>query len=185
MLPQLGGSGLLPSGTEAVGLDSLQGLLERQLANPTRFDLPAVQQAYGFLGGQLEDQAQQARQSAVTDAQSRGVFFGSPLSSGLGRVEQARQQGLGTLASNVLLNQAQTGGQDQQAAFSNAFRFLENAMANDQFNAQLGLSGLGLGLQGAPSIGGAVNAIASQQLPGAPQGGNIGQLIASILGQGS
>jgi len=173
----LGTNPLVPQGTEAIGLGNLGGLIERQLANPSAFGSSQVQDAFKGLVGQLDESAETANQRAIADAQSRGVFFGSPLTTSQGDIATQLQDAKGNLATQLLLNQAQTFGQDQNAAIGNAFRFGENQLGADQFAASLGLQSFGAGNQGAPNINSAANAIAAQPLP-APQGGSNAALGA-------
>jgi hypothetical protein len=185
-LPQPGNP-LVPEGG-AVPLGGLGGLLERQLGNPSRFGLPQVQQAFDFLSGELQRGAQGAEQRAITDAQQRGVFFGSPLTTSLGDIATELQRGQGNLASTLALAQAQTGGQDLNAAIANAFRFGENQLGAQQFAGQLGLNALGQGQQGAPDINSILAMI--QGLPTAQMGNLGGQFgglgsLAGLLGQPS
>ncbi len=185
-VPTLGGSGLVPQGTQAVGLEGLGGLIERQLANPSRFDDETFKQVFGFAKGELERDRDAALDAATADAQARGVFFGSPLTTSRGDIQSEFGRGLGALGSNLLLEQARTGGQDQQAAIANAFRFGENQLGADQFAAQLGLGTAGLGFEGAPDINQGINAIGN--LPIAQPGGTsdlFGQVgnIAGLFGQ--
>jgi len=175
-----------PGGPPAVPLGGLGGLIERQLATPGRFDNPAVQQAFDALSGKLGTQGDVAANRAKVAGTSRGVFFGS---GGIEQEERARDpftQAQGDLATNLLLAQAQTGGQDQNAAIANAFRFGENQQSANQFTADLGLrSALG-GFQGAPDINSAVSTIAGQPLPtggGGAQFGGLGQLAGLLSGQ--
>lgn len=165
-LPQLGGNPLIPQGTQAVPLAGLGGLLERRLASPTRFDLPAVQQAFKFLGGELERKGEEAASRADVEAARRGVFFGTP---GLTLREEARrpfQEALGGLGTNLLLEQARTGGQDVSQAIADAMRFGETGLQAEQFAAQLGLRAADLGFQGAPDINQMTGALAGMPLPG-------------------
>lgn len=181
----LGGNPLVPEGQGAVPLGAIGGLLERQLANPSRFGSAQVQQAFTSLDQQLQDQANQANQAAIADAQRRGVFFGTPLTTSQGDIATQLQRGRGDLATNLLLSQAQTGAGDLQRAIQNVFQFGGQQQQADQFAAQLGLQTLGLGLEGAPSIGGA-----AAQFGGAPQFGGGQQqpfidpaTAASVFGQ--
>jgi hypothetical protein len=183
-LPQPGNP--LTPGVDAVPLGGLGGLIERQLANPSRFGLPQVQEAFNFLSGDLDRSAEAANQRAITDAQQRGVFFGSPLTNAQGDIASELQRGRSNLATQLMLAQAQTGGQDLQNAFGNAFRFGENQLGAQQFAGQLGLNALGLGQQGAPDINtilGLIQGLPTAQLGSlAGAGGGLGSL-AGLLRQ--
>lgn len=181
--PQFGGNPLTPDAPDAVPLSGLGGLLERQLANPSRFGSEEFQRAFGsFQEGSKADEEEAANRARAL-ASSRGVFFGS---GGIREEERSRrpfQRGRADVANALLLNQAQTGGQDLQSAIGNAFRFGENITSADQFSATLGSNLLGQGLTGAPDINAASANIAAQPLPGAPPPLDLGGL-AGLGGQG-
>jgi hypothetical protein len=174
--------GLVPPGTEAIGLGNLGGLIERQLATPSRFGSAEVQQAFQHGSQNLEDAARMAEAQATTGAQQRGMFFGSPLTTSLGDISTQLQRGKGDLLSNLLMAQAQTGGQDLNQAIANAFRFGENIDLNALRQAQMGLGAVGAGFQGAPTSGQITGQIAGQPLPGQPGVGGFGAL-GQLFGQ--
>lgn len=156
---------LLPEGTTSVPLSALGGLLERWLAQPSRFDLPAVRDAFKFLSSELERQGERAASAADIEAAKRGVFFGTP---GLSLRESAREpfrRASGDLATSLLLEQARTGGQDFARAIDQAMRFGENALRSEQFLAQLALQMLGLGFGGSPDISTLSTALGGLPLP--------------------
>lgn len=176
--PVGGGNPLVPEGVPAIGLGSLGGLIERQLANPSRFGAPQAQEAFNFFSGDLQRQADEAANRARVGAASRGVFFGS---GGLNQEQRARQPfqtAQGQLATNLALSQAQTGSQDLNAAIANAFRFGENQQQADQFAANLGLQTSQFGFEGAPGIDQAIGAFGGLPLPGAPPG--LGPTLESL-----
>ncbi len=149
----------------AIPLSGLGGLLERQLANPSRYGQEEAKKTYEYLSQNLEDQAKQAEQGAIANAASRGVYYGSPLTTSLGDIGTQLMRGKGDLAAQIAREQALTEGTDRQAAIGNAFRFGENQTAADQFAAQLGLQATGMGFGGAPDINSTIGAIAGQPFP--------------------
>lgn len=162
----------------AIPLNGLGGLLEQNLGNPSRYDADVVKDAYGFLKGDLEREATDARSGAINDANSRGVYYGTPLNSGLAKVDTDYQRGLGSLATSLMMDQAHTYGNDRQASLDNAFRFGENQQRGDQFNANLGLQMGEFGSEGAPNINNAIS-----QFGQLPLGANGQPLDLSALGK--
>jgi len=173
----------LTPGVDTVPLSGLGGLIERQLANPSRFGSEEFQRSLEGFGASSRADEEQAANRARSLANARGVFFGS---GGIREEERSRQpfqRGRADLANSLLLSQAQTGGQDLQGAIGNAFRFGENITSADQFAAGLGERVLGRGLEGAPSIDAAAANIANQPLPGAgpgPDFGGVADLVSNF-----
>jgi len=178
----VGGNPLTPD-VNAVPLSGLGGLIERQLANPSRFGSEEFQRSLEGFGASSRADEEQAANRARSLANARGVFFGS---GGIREEERSRQpfqRGRADLANTLLLSQAQMGGQDLQGAIGNAFRFGENITSADQFAAGLGERVLGRGLEGAPSIDAAAANIANQPLPGAgpgPDFGGVADLVSNF-----
>jgi len=151
-----------------VPLPQVGGLIQQQLANPTRFDLPAFKSVYDFAKGDLEQEAERSRQGVTADAARRGVYHSTApdtMTGGNFDIGERFNRGLGTLASNLTLEQARTGGQDFNSAMGNAFRFMENQQAADQFGANLGLNTAQLGYGGSPDIQSILAQMSGQPLP--------------------
>lgn len=163
---------LSPRQQSAVPLSALGGYIEQQLGSPSRFDLPVVQNAFNFLAGDLDRQAAARNEQLRADAAARGVFYGSPLTTSQGDLATELQRGKGSLATQLLLNQAQTAGQDMNSAISNAMQFGQNQLGAQQFAAQMGLGALGQGFQGGADPNAAMNAIIALATGQPPQGGN-------------
>ncbi len=115
------------------------------------------QQAYQQGYQNLQDQAKLAGANAQADAAKRGVYYGSPLTTSLGDIDTQLQRGAGDLQSNLLLNQAQTMGANQQNAIQNVFQYGQNQNQADQFQANLGLQEANSGFAGAPTSDNAFN----------------------------
>lgn len=128
--------------------------INNQLQNPSRFDLPQVQQAYNFFKQDLQDQARLAGSNAIADANARGVYYGSPLTTSLGDINTQLQRGLGALATNIGLEQAQTQGQDLNSAIQNGMNFGQLGMVGQNQNFNQALQTALLGEQGAPTMTG-------------------------------
>lgn len=171
---------LLPEGTTSVPLGALGGLLERWLAQPSRFDLPAVRDAFKFLSSELERQGERAASAADIEAAKRGVFFGTPGLSLRESVREPFRRAAGDLATNVLLEQARTGGQDFARAIDQAMRFGENALRSEQFLSQLALQMLGLGFGGSPDIGTLSTALGGLPFPSSNNSDAILQALRSL-----
>jgi hypothetical protein len=171
------------SGGQPVPLTGLGGLIERLLGTPSPMATEAFQKSLEFGKGEIAQQSEEAKQRAIADAASRGMFFGTPLSSGLGRVEEAGTRALGDLTTRLLQQQASTQGADMQRAIQSAMQFGGQQMSADQFAAQLALQQMGLGMQGAPDINAILGMLAGQPLPGGGGGtGDVGAMLGQILG---
>lgn len=68
---------------------------------------PAGQSAYNVLKGDLEDSRRSAMSGAVSDASSRGVYYGTPLTTSQGDIQTQYLRGLGQLQAGVLGNEQQ------------------------------------------------------------------------------
>jgi hypothetical protein len=165
--PPVAGS---PYGPNAAGvpLGQVGGLIQQQLANPTRFDLPAFKDIFNFAKGDLQAEADRSRQGVTADAARRGVFHSDvpdTMTGGMHDINERYNRGLGALSSNLALEAARTGGQDFNSSLGNAFRFMENQQGADQFAANLGLQSAGLGYGGSPDINQLLSQISGQPLP--------------------
>jgi len=138
------------AGTPGQG-DVQSAMLQQILAalqNPGRFD------ANAYITNQtneLKREAALAGANVNADAARRGVFFGTPATQAMTGVQSALQRGLGDMRGQVSLAQAQTAEQDRQAAIAQALSLLGSQQGANQFNANLALQLLGMGLGGAPS----------------------------------
>lgn len=66
---------------------------------------PAAQTLYDFLKSDLEAKRKTAMSGAVSDAASRGVYYGTPLTTSQGDIQTEFLKGLGSLQANVLQNE--------------------------------------------------------------------------------
>lgn len=74
------------------------------------------QTIYDFYKNDLEGQRKTAMSNAVSDAEKRGVYYGTPLTTSQGDIETEYLQGLGTLQANMLQNDQQNELQRMQIA---------------------------------------------------------------------
>jgi hypothetical protein len=140
---RLGPAGQIGQGTQFAGISGLQGLgAGQQYAQQATS--PGAMNAYmsPFTNLALEPQMREAARRSAMEGQAqqaqavqRGAFGGSR--SGL--IEAERQRNLGQLQSDIY-------GKGMQTAF-------EQARQAQQFGADLGLRGAGLGLQAAGQLG--------------------------------
>lgn len=63
------------------------------------------QKLYDYLKQDLEDNRRTGMSNAVSDANSRGVYYGSPLTTSQGDIETQYLRGLGSLQAGVLQNE--------------------------------------------------------------------------------
>ena len=139
----LGPAGQIGTGTQMAGIAGLQGLgAGQQYAQQATS--PGSMQAYmsPYMNMALEPQLREAARRSAMEGQmnqaqavQRGAFGGSR--SAL--IEAERQRNLGQLQSDIF-------GRGMQSAF-------EQARQAQQFGADLGLRGAGIGLQGAGQLG--------------------------------
>jgi hypothetical protein len=185
-MPILGGNPVVPQGTEAIPMQGVGGMIERYLANPSRFDNATFQQAYQSAVGDIDQQAKLAQDQAAASAASRGMFFGSPLTTAGTDIATEAGRAKANVASQLLMNQAQTWNQDMGQALQAALGFGGQQQNANQFSADYALRALGQAFGGAPTIGGTAQQIAG--LPGLPSpnssGWNaIGQILPGLIGQ--
>lgn len=180
--PSGGGSGSgSPSPFDQISDANLQLMLQT-LLNPSGFDIAAVQDFLNHQESELNRSADAARGRLGAATAARGTFFGTPYLQGLAGVEGELQRGLGELRSNVALRQAETQQRDRLGALAAAFQLLQGQQGAEQFNAQLAMAMLGLGMQGAPTLGGAQSALGGiPQVQPPSGGGGWGSLLAYYL----
>lgn len=166
-------------GRPGIPIQQLGQVIEERLANPSRFDLPAVQQAYEFLSGDLEQTAAREGAAVRSDAARRGVFYGTPLTEGMADVRERFIRGKGDLATQLLLAQAQTQGSDAASAVNQASDFGQRAEDNSFRRAELNDRIAARGEGGDASVAQGIAA-----LLGLPSGGEAGDNgIYALLGQ--
>lgn len=77
---------------------------------------PDLDATFNYFKSQLDAQRNTALQNSITDAQSRGVYYGTPLTTSQGDIQTSYLQGLGSLEANMFNQQQQNQlGQEQLA----------------------------------------------------------------------
>ena len=76
-------------------------------AAPTVADAPAPQTLYDFFKRDLEDKRKSAMAGTEADAASRGVYYGTPLTTSQGDIQTEYLRGLGQLQAGILQNEQQ------------------------------------------------------------------------------
>lgn len=140
-----------------VPLNDIQSLVEKQLGDPSRYDAKAVQDAYDYMKQDLTRTRDTGLSSADADAANRGVFYGTPATSARSNVEAQYNRGLGDLASNLAISQAQTYGEDANTAFQHAMSLFGAQNTDTQTQAQIAAIMAELGQSGAPTVNNATN----------------------------
>lgn len=68
---------------------------------------PAGQASFDYLKGELEDERRLAEADTTASAASRGVYYGTPLTTSLGDIKTQYLKGLGKLSADVQQNEQQ------------------------------------------------------------------------------
>jgi hypothetical protein len=175
-----GGGGAAGGGTGAIGLENLGALIERLMGNPNPMSSDHVMQIRGALAAERNRERMERAAAINTDSARRGVFHSTIPSFGLAALE-------GELAEREALADAQLTQQSaqfqqigQQSSIDNAFRFLQMGRDGKMQQANIGAIMAELGMRGAPSMDGVMNAWMAQ--PG-PQVGGMDPGIFALLGQ--
>lgn len=169
-------------GRNAIGLEFLGGLIERLLANPSRFDTDtAMKLRETFLKDQETEEAR-GMQDIEADAVSRGLTFSDvpySRSGGIFDLKERLARARGAFESDLLEKQATTWGGDMNNAIRNALDFGSLAMGGEsQLDA---LAELALRHGGdAPGISEMIGAILGMQQNGS---GGINPILFQLLGQ--
>lgn len=160
-----------------VKLQDLGGEIEKNLGNPSAFNSDLLQQTFGYLKGDLENTRDKELANADIDAASRGMYFGTPGLQSRSNVREKYNRGVGDLATQLALKQAETYGNDRQQAMDAAFKFVGGANEADAQEAQLAALMASLGMNGAPTMAGA----AGMNIP-TPDFGGIDPAAIQALG---
>jgi len=77
------------------------------VGQPAPAEKPVPQTLYDFFKQDLEDQRRNAMADTTSNAASRGVYYGTPLTTSQGDIQTQYLRGLGQLQSGVLQNEQQ------------------------------------------------------------------------------
>ncbi len=185
-----GGTGGIPPeklGGEAIGLENLGGVVERNLGSNTDSGGFGSEEALRFrqiAGERREDERSQGIANIGARAANRGTFFSSIPSGQEGSLEE-RLQRSADQTDLELQNQIAAGSfRGSNRAVDDAFRFNQSSFSNSQAGraglaSMAGLAGQ-LGGQGAPDLNIAAGRFGIDNFA-QPGGGN--QDLNSVLGQ--
>lgn len=102
--------------------------------------------------GDLDAQAQEALGRTRSSASSRGMFFGSPLTTAEGTLESNLQRAKTGMNAQLLQRQAEVLGSDRARAIGQAMGFGENINQSALQEAGMGSELLQAGMQGSPDM---------------------------------
>lgn len=131
--PTAGGAGSSGSGGYSNPLDpQIQAVLEGQLANPSRYDMPLVRDTFDMLNRQLSEGYNTQANQVDEEMASRGLYNSTTAGGRLGdlRTNQARAQA--DMAQNLLMDQARTYSGDLNAATGAGMDFGRYGQGEDQ-----------------------------------------------------
>lgn len=136
------------------------GLTPKSKAKPT----DPMQQYYNFLKSDLERERTGLRANAIGDASSRGVYYGTPLTTSFGDIDTEYLRGLGQLQASMFQNEQQNQLERMRigAGLIGQTPMAEGGGIDPAIIAQLGT------LFGRPPTSGPItpNPRAGQQVPG-------------------
>lgn len=117
-----------------------QSAISDELANPSSFNLPQVQQAYKYLSGNIDDQFSQSQAKLEEDMAQRGLSDSSIRGGRLSDLNVANKSAHEQLGNQLLYQQALTGGQDRSNAIAQAMGYGNQmfGQANQGYQNQLG-----------------------------------------------
>lgn len=169
----------------AVGLENLRAVLERGLANNSRYSGDLITRLQDQMSGNLNDERRMAEDRAKADASARGVYYGSPLTTSLGDIGERYLKAQSSGQTDLLKQIADANATDKQSSIDNVFRFGQGEQ--DSVNSQNDLLTriADLGLRGGPTIPGATDSFNSLPQPTAPDYSSIYQLLGSLFGGGT
>jgi len=151
-------------------------VIEDLLANPSGFDQETFtrtrDQAFADMDAQHAAQLGNTRASAA----SRGMFFGSPLTTAEGTLESNLARAKAGVNTSLLQRQAETQGQDLNQAIQTAMQFGSNANLSAEQQAQMGQMMMQSGF-----AGGATPAQMLQMFGG--KSGAVDPALFQMLGQ--
>lgn len=171
-------------GQQPAILGDVEEKIRQRLNNPSPFGSAEFQAALQQGQQGLEKTLAERSGGLKADAASRGVYYGSPLTAGLGKAESAFADSMSNLNTNLLLEKARTQGGYEQGAIQDALglggmqsginQFDRTQSLNEQqareaaeqFQAQLGLNTAALGYGGGPDINSMFGNMLGMPIPG-------------------
>jgi len=168
----LGGGGGGP-----VDLRDLGGEIEKLLGNPSRFSEKAFKRSKKQAMDEIDLLEGRALGDQRASAASRGVFFGTPGSSGEAKVREGAQVARNRSLTDLLQRQADTLGSDRRSAIDQAMGFGREARESQMAKIGAGGAQLEAGQQGVPTLQDMLAQFGGQAPPG------IDPALFAMLGQ--
>lgn len=122
-------------GGGGVPLENLGGFIEMIMANPTPFSSEIFQRNLALGNQALEEGRAKAHDRLVADASRRGVFYGTPLTTGIQDLDIETAKAREDMITRLQLGEMERFSTDRNTAIQNALRFGELASSNEQARA--------------------------------------------------
>lgn len=121
--------------------EGLQSQILNSLGQPSRYDSSVVQNSFNAMNQRLGQEFDLQRQGINEDAARRGVYFSTGAVGRLGDVATRQAQAQSDLATNLLREQANTYGQDRNAAVAQALGYGGQQFGNQLAGYQANMAG--------------------------------------------
>lgn len=164
-------------------LSGLQQTIADQIKNPGAYGSPEIEAMRKSGMQNLEDLRRSEEDRLTANAASRGVLRGSGLSTSLGDLSERYVRGAQDLEADLMEKAANSRQTGLQQAIQNALGFGQGELANNQFLANLQLALMQMGMQGGPTIPGAVGDYNSMPIPQPGDNSWIYQVLGSTYPQ--
>lgn len=164
-------------------LSGLQQTIADQITNPGAYGSAEIEALRKSGMQNLEDLRRSEQDRLTSEFAGRGMLRSSGLNTSLGDLSERYVRGAQDLEADLLEKAANSRQQGLQNAIGNALGFGQGELANNQFLANLQLALMQLGMQGGPTIPGAVGDYNSMPIPGVTDNSWIYQLLGSLYGQ--
>jgi hypothetical protein len=166
-----------PTNNPPVALKDLGKFLENVLGNPSGFDTKTFKRSQKQAMDEIRLLEKRALGEQRASAASRGVFFGTPGSSGEARVREGAQIARNRSLTDLLQRQAETLGSDRSRAIDQAMGFGREARQSQLDKIMAGNQLMGTGQEGVPTLQNMLAAFGGNAPPG------IDPAIFAMLGQ--
>lgn len=146
-------------------LSGLQQSIANWIQNPGQYGSPEIQAMRQSGMNNLEDLRRSEEARLKSDFAGRGMLRSSNLNTSLGDLSERYVRGAQDLEADLMDKAAQSRGQGLAQAIQSALGYGQGELANNQFLANLQLALMQMGMQGGPTIPGAVGDYNSMPIP--------------------